>query len=125
MTDEEIDKTEKEYKEWLVHDHKLLDNPTYCDIEQKCFRAFFAGTRYGLAEGRKEKLEGSRMTVTFYNKSSRDLSVYKDITKIVTTRFSFILHKGKELTISIRRKYNVLLEVNEWFPLWLGFITIW
>ena len=53
MTDEEIDKTEKEYKEWLAHDHKLLENPTYCDIEQKCFRAFFAGTRYGLAEGRK------------------------------------------------------------------------
>lgn len=54
MTDEEKDKTEKEYKEWLVNDHKLLDNPTYYDIEQKCFRAFFAGTRYGLTEGRKE-----------------------------------------------------------------------
>lgn len=55
MTDEEKDKTEKEYKKWLVNDHKLLDNPTYCDIEQKCFRAFFAGTRYGLAKGRKER----------------------------------------------------------------------
>lgn len=57
MTDKEKDKTEKEYKEWLAHDHKLLENPTYYDIEQKCFRAFFAGTRYGLAEGRKEGYE--------------------------------------------------------------------
>ena len=57
MTDEEKEKTEKEYKEWLVYDHKLLDNPTSYDIEQKCFRAFFAGTRYGLEEGRKEGYE--------------------------------------------------------------------
>lgn len=53
------------------------------------------------------------MKVTFYNKSNRDLMVYKDITKIETTRYIYILHKGENRGISVRRKYNVLLEVNE------------
>lgn len=59
-----------------------------------------------------EKLEGSRMIVTFYNKSSRDLSVYKDIDKMTSTRFTFILHRQNE-TISVRKRYNVLIGVEK------------
>lgn len=54
MTDEEKDKTEKEYKKWLVNDHKLLDNPTYCDIEQKCFRAFLQEQDMDLQKAEKK-----------------------------------------------------------------------
>lgn len=53
------------------------------------------------------------MIVTFYNKSSRDLSVYKDITKIEITRFIYILYKGESRTISVRRRYNILLSIEE------------
>ena len=92
MTDEEKEKTEKEYKEWLVHDHKLLDNPTYCDIEQKCFRAFFAGTRYGLAEGRKE-IEQLR----------KDCSIWE-------SRAKGLLHKNEMVDVYTLQKENTELN---------------
>lgn len=51
------------------------------------------------------------MKVTFYTKPSRDLTVYRDIDKMTSTRFTFILHKQK-VTISVRKRHNVLIGVE-------------
>ena len=106
MTDEEIDKTEKEYKEWLVHDHKLLDKPTYCDIEQKCFRAFFAGTRYGLAEGRKETI---KKIVGVINDNN---STYGDLRESLGIKWADtdLEKENAELKEQIEKMKNIIYE---------------